>query len=457
MKNFRCLPYVVAALAAFICCPVLAGPPPANYPRYKLVDLGTLGGPNASQVFPGVTLNNRGEAIAQSGTATPDPFPSDFWLADGFIWHSILGTGDGVVRDLGGLNGNQSLPGWIADNGLIAGLGENGLMDDLAGFPQVRALFWDAKRQIFDLGTLGGNTSNAAAVNNRGQVVGSAANAVPENPDVAFYFNGFLPAAQQMRGFLWEKGLMHDLGTLGGNNATALAINERGDVAGFSATDTGVNDSTGLPTIHPFVWRNGAMIDLGTLGGTLATSGSFANGPWGHVINERGDIVGTSFLAGDADQHAFLWMDGGMIDLGTLGGNRSDAFAINDARQVVGRARTTSVANSHHPFLWENGVMKDLGVASPCTRGTATSINSQGQVVGGFGGCGDDPEQLGFFRALYWQQGGPIVDLNSLVSPQSNILIDEATAINNRGEIVGAGILPDGSTRAVLLVPIPGR
>src|SRR4051794_39087471 len=318
MKNFRCLPFVVAALAAFTSSPIIAGTPPADYPRYKLVDLGTLGGPYALQIFPGVTLNNRGEVIAQAGTAAPDPFSSDFWIQDGFIWHAILGTGNGVVRDLGGLNGNQNLPGWIADNGLIAGFGENGLMDDLAGFPQLRALLWTKDHSVVDLGTLGGNTSQGSAVNTRGQVVGFATNAVPENPDVASFFNGGLPSAQQVRAFLWERGAMRDLGTLGGNNAVAVAISEGGDVSGFSATDATVNETTGLPTIHPFLRRHGQMTDLGTLGGTFATTGSFDKGPWGQVMNEHGQVIGTSFLAGDADWHAFVW-DGRMIDLGTLG------------------------------------------------------------------------------------------------------------------------------------------
>ena len=81
--------------------------------------------------------------------------------------------------------------------------------------------------------------------------------------------------------------------------------------------------------------------------------------------------------------------------------------------------------------------MTDLGLAAPCTRGTATTINSRGDVAGGFGGCGPDPGDRTFNRGFLWQKGKPI---------------------NDTGMMVGAGILPDGSSRAVLLVPThPGR
>ena len=165
-------------------------PTPPDYPRYRLVDLGTLGGPNSSQVFPGVTLNNQGEVIAQASTDTLDPYP--FTIADEFIWHGILSNANGIVRDLGALPGvNQSLPVWISNNGFIVGMSENGLLDPLTDFPQLRPVLWDRDRNIHDLGTFGGNTGWATAVNNRGQVAGYATNTNPEDPDVASLMNGF--------------------------------------------------------------------------------------------------------------------------------------------------------------------------------------------------------------------------------------------------------------------------
>ena len=91
---------------------------------------------------------------------------------------------------------------WISNNGFIVGMSENALLDPLTDFPQLRPVLWDRDRNIRDLGTFGGNTGWATAVNNRGQVAGYATNTIPENPDVASFMNGFLPAGQQVRAFL---------------------------------------------------------------------------------------------------------------------------------------------------------------------------------------------------------------------------------------------------------------
>jgi probable HAF family extracellular repeat protein len=432
---------------------------PQEYPRYRLIDLGTFGGLNSGVWASSVQLNNRGDVIAQLGTPFPDPYDPNCLNFDCFVWHGAVGENNRPIIDLGALPGvNSSAPIWITDNGLIAGLSENGLIDPLTDFPQLRAVLWNRDYSVVDLGTLGGNSSIGLAANSRGQVVGVALNAIAENPDFAQAMTFFFPAATQARAFRWQNGLMQDLGTLGGNDAAAWGVNQSGQIVGLSFTNITANNTTGIPTVHPFLWKNGTMQDLGSLGGTLSVPGdpNFFN-PGTRVLNDSGEVAGTSMLTGDEVWHAFVWSNGTMTDLGTLGGSTSLAVAINNKSQVVGRAVVTDTPSVHHAFLWEKSHMTDLGSVSPCTRSVANSINAANQIVGNLGFCTDDSNDPTFFSAFYTEKGKPMADLNTLVTPASEIHLTDAWNINNRGEILANGKLPDGSERVALLVPVPGR
>ena len=156
---------------------------------------------------------------------------------------------------------------------------------------------------------------------------------------------------------------------MGGTDAWAAYINDRGQVAGWSYTNTAVNATTGLPTQHPFIWEDGHFRDLGTLGGTSAIVGGFGGGvPGGGAINNRGQVAGTSNLSGDANWHPYLWSEGRMTDLGTLGGPNGEAYWINNNGDVVGRADVAG-GNAHRAFLWRRGKMLYLGAAPgwPCS------------------------------------------------------------------------------------------
>jgi len=395
----------------------------SEHNRYKLVDVGTFGGPSGyvaqdllSTGSSSGVLNNRGALVGAADTSTPDPdylpgsgfFPIDPLIMHAFQWQK------GVLTDLGALPGNNnSFATWISANGLIAGFSENGVIDPQFGVPQVDAVLWkDGK--IIDLG---GYFSSAGAVNNRGQVVGNTLNTAT------------LPALN-VRAFLWENGKMQDLGTLGGTFAGAGLVNERGQVSGVSYTNSTPNPVTGIPTQDPYLWENGTMLDLGTLGGTFGVP---------NALNNRGQVVGQSNLAGDANFHPFLWdkkNNPPLTDLGTLGGNFGSAFWINDAGAVVGWA-TTPGDQTARAFLWKNGVMTDLGSVNgePCAF--AQNINSKRQVVGVAFDCVTPGG-----HAWLWENGGPIVDLNTLVPPGSSLTLELAENINDRGEISGIGSPP---------------
>jgi probable HAF family extracellular repeat protein len=346
-----------------------------------------------------------------------------------------------------------------------------------------------ASYSVTDLGTLGGATSRACGINDRGQIVGRSALA-----------NG------KVHAFLWQAGAMTDLGTLPDLLfSSARAINNRGQVVGDSTL-------TGGPPFHAALWENGGVIALGALpGGTR----SFAIG-----INNRGQVVGGARTAGNLQVHGFLWQDGEMkdlgvllasdqqsvarainsqdqvvgnssqvirdpppppnraflwqdeqmTDLGTLGGDWVIAFGINERGQVVGASFTPN--GELHAFLWQEGVMTDLGtlggtsgVAQPplpasCnlqphpgafggtavgTFSLANGINNRAQVVGrSIAANGED-------HAFLWSDG-VITDLNSVIPAGSGWTLIEAASINSSGQIVGFGTI-NGQTHAFLLTP----
>lgn len=306
---------------------------------------------------------------------------------------------------------------------------------------------------VVELGTLGGPTSVAYAANNLGQVAGESTT-----------------ASGSTHAFLWQEGVMTDLGTLGGafsglssmgGAAGEMPLNDAGQVVGRSSTSTG--------QVRGFLWQDGAMTDLGGIGAYPALPVS---------INNLGQVVGMVSAGSTGATHAFLWEDGTVSDFGTLGGVSSQAWSINDLGQIVGTVGHGS--GEVHGFFWNEGIATDLGTLGGGTS-VPTGLNNAGQVVGwsttavgemhGFvwadgvmtdlgtlGGVGAFPSSIndlgqitgssatssGEGHAFLWQ-GGVMLDLGTLGGPGS-----EGRAINNAGQIAGISETSKGETRAFL-------
>lgn len=205
-------------------------------------------------------------------------------------------------------------------------------------------------------GTSYGNAGGIAFANIGGAVqdIGAAA------PDFRSSFarrindNGWVVGALydgrgiESRPFIYRNGSVQVLPTLGGNAGSAFAVSNRGHVTGQAA----------LPTTQPFsgggnafLYFGGTMTGLGALPGDDSSSGL--------DVNERGDVVGVSSQASQGGSRGFLFSRGRMVNLGSLGGSFTDALAINNAGVVVGRSYTAGNA-AERGFIYAYGRMIDL-------------------------------------------------------------------------------------------------
>ena len=443
----------------------VSGTAAQKHHHYKLIDMGTFGGPNSSSP----SLNASGVTVGWSATTIPKVPTQNPLVCGGVddigpVVTIAFQFKKGVLTSLGALPGpsNCSEPFSVNDEGVIVGSSENGEFDALTGGNVTRAVLWkDGK--IEDLGSLGGNQNLAFWINDRGQVVGWGSNNIPDPYSMIDSLFFQTANGTQTRAFLWEHGRIRDLGTLGGDDAAAGFINERGEVAGTSYTSTIPNPNTLLPPADPFLWEpptaefpDGRMIDLGSFGG--------ANG-FSNALNNRGQVIGGSSIASIPGAcyflnfftgcHPFLWDKGKLIDLNTStsGGKPRSADWFNDAGEIVGTAEFPAPGGAvFDAYLWRNGVAIDLGHFSGDCGSRAWGINARGQVVGASDilcdANSDIPEGKPH-HAFLWEDGD-LVDLNSLVPPDSPLelvgtgpLSDvEVPNINDRGEIVGVGAPP---------------
>jgi probable HAF family extracellular repeat protein len=249
--------------------------------------------------------------------------------------------------------------------------------------------------------------------------------------------------------------MVKELPTLGGTFGNGFGgPNNRGWV-------TGDANLAGDQTEHGFLWRDGVMTDLGTLGGLNSSVPTPVRNDRGLItgvaqtatVDPLGEFWGTSFVCTavpcEGSQNleiGFLWQDGVMAPLPTLGGNNGASLGANNRGQVVGVAETAIQDPNCAPpqvldfaaLIWgpKPGEIQVLPTFPGDSVAAATAINDRGDVVGSSGVCAFPPSFAFSVHAVLWRHGR-VMDLGNLGGNMLNV----AFAINNRGQVVGQSAL----------------
>ena len=304
-----------------------------------LTDLSTLGGPNSSVTWN--VKNTAGIIVGISQTADPEPL-GEAWSSAAFY---------STPNNVGYIN-----LGFVWEDG-------QGSMRGLPNFP-------------------GGNNGFTTGANNLRQAVGWAENDVHDPTCVS-------PQVLQFRPAVWTLGppdVISDLPLISGDSSgAATAINDNGQIVGISGIcDQAVGRHTAE---HAVLWENGTVTDIYPN----------APAPWWNTptaINQRGDVVGfagdPAFVEGEI-VHAFMWTkEDGIRSLKPLPRRTpphvdSEAYGINEARQVVGVSCDADQVDCR-AVIWDHGNtptdLNDVKGGFPATLASAKDINNAGQITG---------------------------------------------------------------------------
>ena len=365
--------------------------------RYNVTDLGPVGGP------PGQPIIIKNNYLIAGSHAVSDN-----------VWHSLLWY-QGLKYDIGmpGLGGPSSEAFGLNEKDQAVGQAETPAMDpngeDFCGFGShhvCRAFVWQnglmtALPPLMDSNGGAGANGVANAINNRGQVGGSAETterdpSCPPLDPTLYQYQQF-----KFKPVIWDSGKVQELPTVAGDpDGIVFSMNEQGQAVGGTGTCNAyqINGNlTYLYGLHATLWENGKVTDMGNLGGIGPGGGNVAV-----IINNRGQSVGSSGTP-DGSFHAFIWSkDTGMRDIGTVGGDvASVALSINDNGDAVG----ISFDKDFNP------------------------------------------------RAFVRQDGGSPVDLNALIPASSPLFLFDACSINSSGEIIGIALDSKGTAHGYLATP----
>jgi len=264
--------------------------------------------------------------------------------------YMIGGASDGLKWIRGRITNFGSDDKVIGDNGI----NDNGeIVGEMMQNHAVRAFLWDGAHVVPLNAGPASIQSGAAAVNNTGIVAG---------------WSRFTPSQQFVRAVIWRHHRPVTLSSPGRLVSSASGINDLGEVSGWTMVNP-------VKPRFAAIWISGVMKDL--------DHPKNCNECAANAINNRGDVVGYMMLPGER-RHACLWRNGHLVDLGTLGGKDSEALGINNGGDVVGWALTSN--RDRHAFLYRHNKMVDLNTLIPSDSGwllrSAAGINDTGAIAG---------------------------------------------------------------------------
>jgi probable HAF family extracellular repeat protein len=373
-------------------------------------------------------MNASGQVTGQIAYDFSTPFPAFFW--------------DPVTEEL------LIIGGYLANGLAINGKGQvagNSRSDSVRLINH--AFFWDPSIGVMeDLGTLGGDSTYAADINEQGQITGTSQTVAS---DTAFLWDPITREMRDLGSLINEDGIEHSEG---------MAISDSGYATGVFITAR--PDAPRASKV--FVWSpmTQQIVRIPTFSGSVESTGAVDINNAGQVVGGAGDSTGAS--------QAFRWnMASNSVDFpGTLGGDQTTPVAMNEVGQITGVAyvvgTTPTVPTVSHAFFWDatKSRIRDLGVLGYPSHKFAAQyseglgINNVGEITGT-----STTASEGFKHAFLWD-GLELRDLNALISPNDpligSVTLERGVAINDAGRILAIGQDPrTGAPSSYLLTPLP--